>query len=50
MTIFLFAFIFIGLIGMGFGFGMFVERSNWNKLIQEGKLPRPGQYRRPTQQ
>lgn len=50
MTTFLFALIFIGLIGMGFGFGMFVERMSWNKLIQEGKLPRPGQHHSATQQ
>ncbi len=50
MTIFLYALISFGLIGTGFGFGIFVERLNWNKLIQEGKLSRPGQYRRATQQ
>tara|TARA_R100000687_G_scaffold61211_1_gene49409 strand:- start:475 stop:630 length:156 start_codon:yes stop_codon:yes gene_type:complete len=40
----------IGLIGTGFGFGMLVERLNWNKLIEQGKLPRPGQYRFNTAQ
>lgn len=33
------------LIGVGVGIGMLIERRQWNKLIEEGKLPRPGQHR-----
>ena len=32
----------IGCAGAGFGFGILWERSKWNDLIREGKLPRPG--------
>lgn len=31
---------------LGFGLGLFFERLRWNRLIREGKLPRPGQYAR----
>ena len=49
MTPILFILLAIGLLGVGFGFGVFFERLNWNKLIRDGKLPRPSQHRTATQ-
>lgn len=33
-------FLFIG-IALGVKIGTFIERTAWNKLIEEGKIPRP---------
>lgn len=36
----IFGFLFIGL-GLGIKLGKHLERVEWNKLIEEGKLPKP---------
>jgi hypothetical protein len=37
--------VLINVLGVlcGIAVGMQLERRNWNKLIEEGKLPKPGQ-------
>lgn len=35
------AFMLLIMFGLGCMFGMYYERIKWNKLIREGKIPKP---------